>query len=434
MQARRANNMAIILFGTLAVLLLLNIPIAVCMGLASFTAIVFSGNATPLTTIPQRMFTAMDSFPFMAIPFFMLAGSLMESGGISRRLINFAKNLVGFLPGGLGVITVVSSAFFGAISGSNAATVAAIGGIMIPAMEKDKYPKDLASAIAASAGTLGVVVPPSVPMITYGVISNVSIAALFMAGFIPAALIIVTLTVLLFFQARKFNLPRLPFSGSELLKSFLDAFWALMMPVIILGGIYGGVFTPTEAAAVAVLYGIVASFFIYKELTIGMLPEIIVRAGQGTALVLFIIATSSGFAWLLTAAKVPTTIASAVLAIADNTYVLLILINLTLLVFGVFLETNAIILLLTPMLLPIASSIGLDPLLLGVIIVINTSVGMITPPMALNIFIASSVGGETIERISAKILPFLGLLIIDVLLITYFPVISMWLPKAAGLI
>lgn len=426
--------MAAILFGSLAVLLVLNLPIAVCMGLASFAAIVFGGVATPLTMIPQRMFTAMDSFPFMAIPFFMLAGSLMESGGISRRLINFAKNLVGFLPGGLGVITVVSSAFFGAISGSNAATVAAIGGVMIPAMVKDKYPRDLASAIAASAGTLGVVVPPSVPMITYGVISNVSIAALFMAGFLPAALIILTLTALLFFQARKLDLPRLPFSGSELLKSFFDAFWALMMPVIILGGIYGGVFTPTEAAAVAVLYGALVSFFIYRELKLDMLPGIIVRSGLGTAIVLFIIATSSGFAWLLTAANVPTTIASAVLAIAESKYIILMLINVTLLVFGVFLETNAIILLLTPMLLPIAASIGLDPLLLGIIIVINTSVGMITPPMALNIFIASSVGGETIERISAKIVPFLLVLIVDILIITYFPIISLWLPRATGLI
>lgn len=426
--------MAIILFSTLAVFLLLNLPIAVCMGMASFAAIVFSGYATPLTMVPQRMFTAMDSFPFMAIPFFMLAGSLMESGGISRRLINFAKHLVGWLPGGLGVITVVSSAFFGAISGSNAATVAAIGGVMIPAMEEDKYPKDLACAIAASAGTLGVVVPPSVPMITYGVISNVSIAALFMSGFMPAAIIVTSLTLVMFFQARKLNLHRLSFSLAELIKSFIDAIWALLMPVIILGGIYGGVFTPTEAAAVAVLYGFLVSLLIYRELTFAMLPGIIIRSGLGTAIVLFIIATSSGFAWLLTAAQIPTAIATAVLSVAQSKYVILMLINMTLLVFGVFLETNAIILLLTPMLLPIAAQIGLDPLLLGVIIVINTSVGMITPPMALNIFIASSVGGETIERISAKILPFLGILLIDIMIVTYFPDVALWLPRVAGLI
>ena len=426
--------MASILFVTLIILLVLNIPIAVCMGLASFAAIVFSGYATPLSMVPQRMFTSMDSFPFMAIPFFMLAGSLMESGGISRRLINFAKNLVGFMPGGLGVITVVSSAFFGAISGSNAATVAAIGGVMVPAMEEDGYPKDLACAIAASSGTLGVVVPPSVPMITYGVISNVSIAALFMSGFFPAAIIIVSLTLVMFLKARQLNLPRLPFSGSELFKSFVDATGALLMPVIILGGIYGGVFTPTEAAAVAVLYGLLISLFVYKELTLDMLPGIIIRSGLGTAIVLFIIATSSGFAWLLTAAKIPSAIATSVLAIAQNEYIILMLMNITLLVFGIFLETNAIILLLTPMLLPIAAEIGLDPLLLGVIIVVNTSVGMITPPMALNIFIASSVGGETIERISAKILPFLGVLILDIIIITYFPSVALWLPRATGLI
>ncbi len=424
--------MAAILFTTLAVLLLLNVPIAVCMGLSSIAAIALSGSVTPLTMIPQRMFTAMDSFPFMAIPFFMLAGSLMESGGISRRLIHFAKSLVGFLPCGLGVITVVSSAFFGAISGSNAATVAAIGGIMIPAMEKDQYPKDLASAIAASAGTLGVVVPPSVPMITYGVVGGVSIGALFMAGFMPAVLIIVSLSVVLFSQAKKLNLPRLPFSWRELGASFVEAFWALMMPVIILGGIYGGVFTPTEAAAVAVLYGFIVSLFIYRELKFCQIGGILIKAGLGTAIVLFIIATSSSFAWLLTAAQIPAAIAKTVLGIASNKYVILLLINITLLVFGVFLETNAIILLITPMLLPIATQIGLDTLLLGVIIVVNTSVGMITPPMALNIFIASSVGGETIERISSKIMPFLAVLVIDILLITYFPAISMWLPRAMG--
>lgn len=426
--------MATILFITLAVLLLLNVPIAVCMALSSIAAIVLSGNFTPLTMIPQRMFTAMDSFPFMAIPFFMLAGSLMESGGISRRLIHFAKSLVGFLPCGLGVITVVSSAFFGAISGSNAATVAAIGGVMIPAMEKDKYPKDLASAIAASAGTLGVIVPPSVPMITYGVISGVSIGALFMAGFLPALLIVLSLSLILFIQASKLNLPRLPFSLSELRTGFLSAFWALMMPVIILGGIYGGIFTPTEAAAVAVLYGFLVSTFIYKELRFEQLGGIIVRAGLGTAIVLFIIATSSSFAWLLTSAQIPTAIASAVLNISSSKYTILLLINVTLLVFGIFLETNAIILLITPMLLPIADQIGLDKLLLGIIVVVNTSVGMITPPMALNIFIASSVGGETIERISAKIVPFLLILILDILLITYFPIISMWLPRVFGMI
>lgn len=425
--------MAIILFATLGALLLVNVPIAVCMGLATVAAMYFSGSPIPLTVIPQRMLTAMDSFPFMAIPFFMLAGSLMEGGGISRRLINFAKNLVGFLPCGLGIITVVSSAFFGAISGSNAATVAAIGGVMIPAMDKDKYPKDLASAIVAASGTLGVVVPPSVPMITYGVISGVSIAALFVSGIVPALLIIVSLSLVLFAMARRHNMARIPFSFPALVKSFVEAFWALLVPVIIMGGIYGGVFTPTEAAAIAVLYGFIVSMFFYRELKFKQLPRIIINAGLGTAIVLFIIATSSSFAWLLTSAQIPAAIANAVIGISGNKYLIMLLINFILLIFGIFLETNAIILLLTPMLLPLAREIGLDLLLLGVIIVINTSVGMITPPMALNIFIASSVGGETIERISAKIMPFLFILIIDILIITYFPVVSLWLPRAVGL-
>jgi C4-dicarboxylate transporter DctM subunit len=422
----------LILFGSLAILLLLNIPIAVSLGLASVFAIVFSGLGIPLTVIPQRIFTSIDSFPFMAIPFFMLSGSLMETGGISRRLINFAKSLVGALPGGLGIIAVVASAFFGAISGSNAATVAAIGGIMIPAMIKEKYAKDYACAVAASAGTLGVVVPPSVPMITYGVISGVSIGTMFLAGIMPALLMVLTLSGTIMFIANKHNLPREKVSFKELWKSFIDAILAFLMPVIVLGGIYGGIFTPTEAAAVACVYSLIVTLLIYREIKVKDLYGIIINAGQSSAIVFFVIATSSAFSWLLTAQRIPDAIASSILGISNNTIVILVLINILLLILGVFLETNAIILLVTPMLLPIAAKIGLDPLLLGIIMVVNTSVGMLTPPMALNIVIASGIGKISIEDVSKKVVPFLVVLIIDILILTYIPDIVLFLPRIFG--
>ncbi len=269
-------------------------------------------------------------------------------------------------------------------------------------------------------------------MITYGVISGVSIGGMFMAGLLPAGVIIVSLTIMLVIMGVRMNLPRVPFSASALLHAFIQAFWALMVPVIIMGGIYGGVFTPTEAAAIAVLYGLIVSMVFYRELRFAQLPRILVNAGLSTAIVMFIIATSSAFAWLLTSAQVPTAIAQVVLGVSQNKMLIMLLINAILLLFGVFLETNAIILLLTPMLLPLADRIGLDLMLLGVIIVVNTSVGMVTPPMALNIFIASSVGGESIERISKKIIPFLVMLIIDTLIITYFPSVALSIPDLLG--
>jgi len=418
-----------LLLGSLVILLLLNIPIAVSLGLATFIAIVGGGLSIPLEVIPQRMFTSIDSFPFMAIPFFMLAGSIMQSGGISKRLINFAKNLVGALPGGLGIIAVFSSGFFGAISGSNAATVSAIGKIMIPSMEKEKYGKAYASALVAASGTLGVVVPPSVPMITYGVISGVSISALFLAGIIPAVLMMIALCLIIMFIAKRDNLPRGRVSFVELIKSFADAILSLLMPVIILGGIYGGFFTPTEAAAVACVYALIITIFVYREIKVKDLYEIVLGSGQTTAIVFFVIATSSAFSWLLTAERIPETISNAILSISDNPILILLLINLLLLVLGVFLETNAIILLVTPVLLPIAAQIGFDPLVLGIIMIVNTSIGMITPPMALNIFVASGISHASIEDISKKVVPFFIALVAVVILITYVPDIILFLPN-----
>lgn len=425
--------MTIVLFGTLLLLLILGIPIGVALGMAAIISLVFGDIPTPPLVVAQRMFTSVDSFPYMAIPFFMLAGGLMESGGISKRLINFARACVGSVPGGLGIITVIASAFFGAISGSNPATVAAIGGIMIPAMIKAGYPKDFSSAIAAAGGTLGVIIPPSIPMVTYGVVAGVSIGTLFMAGFVPGILIAIALCSVIYFSAVKMDLPK---GESRNFKTFIGAFkeaiLALVMPLIILGGIYGGIFTPTEAAAVAVLYSFFISMFVYKELKMSDLSQVIIKAGVSTSVVFFVIATSSSFSWLITSARIPTAITQAMLSFSTNKYVILLMINVLLLLLGIFLETQAIILLVAPIILPLALQLGINPIVLGLIMVVNTSIGMITPPMAVNLFVACGISNLSIEKISKRIVPFLIGEMVIVLLISNLPQVIMFVPSLFG--
>ncbi|HOG53261.1 MAG TPA: TRAP transporter large permease [Bacillota bacterium] len=422
--------MAALLFGSFLGLMLLNIPIAVALGLGSMIALFFGPMATPPLLVVQRMFTAVDSFPFMAIPFFMLAGGLMEGGGISKRLVNFAKTLVGPVPGGLAIITIVSSAFFGAISGSNPATVASIGGIMIPAMIKAGYPKSYAAAVAAAAGTLGVIIPPSIPMVTYGVVSGTSIGDLFIAGFIPGIAIALLLTFTVLFQAKRMGLKGdRKYTGKEILLAAKDAIWAIFMPIIVLGGIYGGVFTPTEAAAVSVFYSLIVGLFVYKEFTIKDLPKTLIKAGISTSVVMFVIAASSSFSWLITSARIADSVTTAMMSISSNPLVIILLINVLLLILGTFLETQAIILLVAPLLIPLAAKVGLSPLALGIIMVVNTSIGMITPPMAVNLFVACGIADLKIEQITKPILPLLAVESIFVLIISNFPQILEWLPR-----
>jgi C4-dicarboxylate transporter DctM subunit len=424
------NGMGLILFGTLAVMLMLNVPIAISLGIASLVALTTGNMNTSIVVLVQRMFTSIDSFPFMAIPFFILSGDIMEKGGISKRLIRFAQVVLGKLPASLAIITTISSAFFGAISGSNPATVAAIGGIMIPNMEKAGYPKDRAAAIGASSGTLGVVIPPSISMVTYAVIAGVSVGKMFLAGFIPGLSLAAAIIIIAIVTCRKFEIKSAEkITIGKIFKSFINAIWAIMMPVIILGGIYGGVFTPTEASAVSVVYSIFVAKFIYKELDWKDLPAIISKAAVSTAVVLFTICLSAPFTWLMTSANIPTALAKGVLTAFSNKYVIYFIANLVLLFLGCFLETQSIILLMTPILLPLFISLGMDPIALGIIIVINTSIGMITPPMAVNLFVAIGIAKISIGEISRRIIPFLIAEIAVLLLITYFPEIIMWLPK-----
>jgi len=420
--------MEYILFGSFAILLVLNIPIAIALGMAGIIALVFGDMPTPPLLIAQRMFTSLDSFPFMAIPFFMLAGGFMEQGGMSRRLVNFAQAIIGSLKGGLGIITIVSCAFFAALSGSNPATVAAIGSIMIPAMIQAGYPMSFSAALAAAGGTLGVVIPPSIPMVTYGVVTNTSIGDLFIGGLIPGILLAISLIGVVIWKAHALNLPRGEKSSlQKLWQTGREAILALFMPVIILGGIYGGIFTPTEAAAVAVVYSFIVGVLIFKEINLDRTIQIILKASVNTAVVFFVIATSSSFSWLLTSLQVPAKVAAAMLEVSRNPFIIVLFLNVVLLFLGAILETQAIILLVTPIIFPLAQQLGIHPIVLGIIIVVNTSIGMITPPMAVNLFVACSLTGLTIEKISRSILVFLAAELVTLLLISNLPILSLGL-------
>jgi C4-dicarboxylate transporter DctM subunit len=427
--------MGLLLFGVLLLALFLGIPIAVSMGLAVLAALNFGDGRTPNLLIVQRMFASLDNFPFMAVPFFILAGDIMQNGGISARLINFIQMVLYKVPARLAVITTASSGFFGAISGSNPATVAAIGGIMIPEMTKQGYPPEKAAAIAAASGTLGVIIPPSISMVTYSLIASVSIGSMFMGGIIPGmllalAMIVVSLIICTRYEKKETG----SISLAQFVKAFRGAISALMMPAIILGGIYGQFCTPTEAAALACVYAFVVSCLIYRELPFRNLPGIFVKSATSTAIVLFIVSVSASFSWLMTSAGIPGQITGWLLSIFDSKYPILLMMNLALLFLGCFLETQSIILLMTPILLPISRMFELDPIVLGLIIIINTSIGMITPPMAVNLFVASSISGSSIESISKQAVPYFFSLVLLLLLFTYFPQIIITIPRALGLL
>jgi C4-dicarboxylate transporter DctM subunit len=425
--------MTAVLFGSLVFFFLLNVPIAVSIGLASLAAILWSGTIPPVVLV-QKMFTATDSFPLMAVPFFILAGSLMEFGGISRRLVNFANSVVGRFSGGLAFVAIIASMFFGAISGAAAACVAAIGTILIPAMVRRGYDTPYATAVQATAGTLGVMIPPSIPMIIYGVLTGVSIGALFMGGILPGFLVGGSLMFVAWLIARKKGYKGdEKASGAKIWATFKDAILALLMPVIILGGIYGGVFTPTEAAVVAVIYGFIVGLFVYRELSLSKLKDILVNTSVSTAMIMFIIATSSVFSWILTAQRVPQAVASAILSFSTNPIVILTLINLLLLFIGTFMETVASIIILVPVLLPVVTQIGVDPLHFGIIIVVNLAIGMVTPPLGVCLFVGCGISGITLEAISKAVWPFILSMIFAVLLLTYIPWISIALPRLAGI-
>ena len=417
-----------VLFGSFALLLFLTVPIGIAIGLSTLVTIIYTGSL-PVEFLAKELITAVDSFPLMAVPFFILAGEIMGKGGISERLFNVANALVGNRTGGFAIATIITCMFFAAISGSGPATVAAIGGIMIPAMIRQGYDRKFATAVVASAGSIGVIIPPSIPMVIYGVTGSVSIGDLFIAGIIPGVLVGLSMITWAYIYSKKNGYKGLgePTSVKKIGKSFWDAKWALLIPVIILGGIYGGYFTPTEAAVIAVVYGLFAAMILYRELKIRDLPKVIIDAALTTATVLIIVGTANAFGRLLTIEQIPGQIAEGLLSISTNTIVIILLITVLLLIVGMFMDTLAAIIILTPILLPVAIQIGYDPVHFGIIMVVNLAIGFFTPPVGVNLFVASGISGVSIESLSRAVMPFLIAMLITLVIIIFVPPLSLML-------
>lgn len=421
-----------ILFIALVTCFIIGMPIAFSLGVASLVTLQF-GSDLPLTLIAQRLFAATDSFPLMAIPFFMLAGALMDTGGISRRLVDFAHALVGWIYGGLGMVAVLAAMFFAGISGAAAADTAAVGAVSIPAMIRKGYKRGFAAAIQAAGGSIGVIIPPSIPMIIYGVIGGVSIGKLFMGGFAPGLLIGIGLMTASYFLAKKAGYKRdKRASIPEVKKAFLNAFWALLMPGIILGGIMGGVFTPTEAAVVAALYALFAGMFIYKELKVSQLVEVFAKSAVTTSTVMLLIATANIFGWILTAELIPQSVAAYLVSLTDSPTVLYAMILIMLLIVGTFMETTACLIILCPVFLPVIQQFGIDPVHFGVVMVTALAIGMLTPPLGICLFISCNIAEIPLSQIIKYVMPLLFIMIAILFLITFVPSIVMFIPNMMG--
>lgn len=421
--------MTAVLFISLIICFVLGVPIAFSLGVSSVATLQFATHL-PMTLAAQRLFTGADSFPLMAIPFFMLAGELMESGGISRRLFDFAHSIVGFVSGGLAMVAVVAAMFFAGISGAAAADTAAVGAVSIPAMIRKGYQKGFAAAVQAAGGTIGVIIPPSIPMIIYGVVAGVSIGKMFLGGFVPGALIGIGLMAVSYIQARRAGYEREKFLGfKNIWETFFGAFWALMMPLIILGGILGGIFTPTEAGVVAVIYGIIVGFAVYRELKIRDLPRIFAKAAVSTSTVMLLIGTANIFGWILTAVRLPQNVAAYLVQLTSSTAVLYSLILVLLLVVGTFMETSASLIILTPVFMPVIDKFGIDPVHFGVVVVTALAIGMLTPPLGICLFISCNIAQIPLTEILKYIVPFLLVMAGVLVLMTYVPDIVMIIPN-----
>ncbi len=421
--------MEAVLLGSFLFMTFLGVPVAFSLGL-SVSLILYFFLDMPQVMITQNIYSGVDSFSFMAVPFFMLAGSFMSAGGVTKRLVNFALAMVGSFTGGLAQAVAVSGMFFAAISGSSAATTAAIGSTMVNEMEKKGYRRELATGVVAAGGTVGIVIPPSITLVVFGVIAGTSIGDLFVGGVVPGLLMGVSMCVVSWWLAKKEGIPAEgAFSFRNLFTSFRESFWALMTPVIIIGGIYGGIFTPTEAAAVAAVYGIFVGMFIYKELKLKDFPKIIFDAVIGTTLIMFIVGAAKVFGWMLTNLEIPHHIGAYVVSLTSSPIVFLLMMNVLLLVIGTLINASAAVVILTPIFLPVALQLGIDPLFFGVLMVVNLAIGCITPPVGLDLFVASAICKVPLERVMRASMPYLFALLGVLALLTLCPFLITFLPQ-----
>ncbi len=422
--------MITVLFIALVVLMVFGVPIFI--SLAGSTTLAFACFSNmDLVVVIQRMIAGLNKFSLISIPFFILAANIMGEGGISKRIIGLAKAFVGHSIGGLGIVTVVASMFFGAISGSSPATVVAIGALLYPALKEMKYDDEYATGVITASGSLGIIIPPSVTMIVYGTVTGASVGALFIAGFGAGLIYGLTYIIYTVLYAKKHTeIVRLPkTTGKEKLIALKDSLWALGVPIIILGGIYSGIFTATEASAVAVIYSIVVALFVYKEMDLSKLIDCVYKSAISTVQIMILMAGACIFSWILTSEGITVTIANSILSVSSSKTVILLLMNIILLIAGMFLDGASIVTIMGPLFFPIATAAGVDPVHLGVVMVVNCAIGMFTPPFGLNLFVASNITEKPVMKVAKGAIPFIGLSVIALLLITYIPEISLWLPK-----
>ena len=417
------------LFISLFGLMLIGVPVAVSLGASTvLTMLLFTD--LDVAAMPQLIFDGINKFALMAIPMFILAGNLLSKGGSARRIIDFAKSMVGHLPGGLPMSAIFACVIFAAVSGSSPATVVAIGSIMFVAIKEAGYPKEYAVGGITTAGSLGILIPPSVVMIVYGVTAEVSIAQLFMAGVVPGLMLGGMMIAQTYIGAKRLGFKATtPEPWSERIKKFFRAFWALLIVVVVIGGIYGGIFTPTEAAAASAIYALIISLFVYKDIKFKDLWDICLESAITTAMIFFIIANAVVFAYLLTSENIPQTIADSILAANIGKIGFLIIVNVLLFIMGQFMEPSSVVMIMVPLLLPIATALGVDPVHFGILLIVNMEIGMITPPVGLNLFVASGLTGMNLKDVIVACLPWTLTLFIGLVLVTYVPEISLWLPN-----
>src|SRR6202140_2390181 len=425
---------AALIFGLLFALMLTGMPISISLGLTVLTFL-FTMTEVPIESVGLKLFSGLDNFGIMAIPFFILAGTFLTRGGVARRMIAFTTSLVGHLPGGLGLAGVAACAMFAAISGSSVATVVAIGSIMMPAMVEHNFPRRFGVGVIATSGALGILIPPSIILVLYGVATNSSIGALFMAGIVPGIVLASMLSAVTWFIAWRNDYPRLPrASWAQRWHAFREGMWGLFLVVIVLGGIYGGVFTPTEAAATAAVYAFFITVFVYKELKLRDVPQVLLNAANLSAMLLYIITNAVLFSFLMTHEQIPQEMAAWILDKHFSIWMFLLVVNVILLLAGNVMDPSSILLIMAPILFPLATKLGIHPVHLGVLMIANTEVGLCHPPVGLNLYIASSIAKMGISEITIAVLPWLCAMLVFLGLVTYIPEISLWLPRLLGMV
>ncbi|MDC7701761.1 TRAP transporter large permease [Vogesella indigofera] len=424
---------ALIIFGLLLVLMLTGMPISISLGLTVLTFL-FTMTDVPIEAVALKLFTGIEKFEIMAIPFFILAGNFLTHGGVARRMIKFASSMVGHWHGGLGLAGVMACALFAAVSGSSPATVVAIGSILLPAMVKQGFPNSFGAGVITTSGALGILIPPSIVMVMYSVATNTSVGQLFMAGVIPGLMLATFLGLTTWYRARKFNYPRLPKATfKQRVKALRESMWGLFLIVVVIGGIYTGIFTPTEAAAMSAVYAFIVAVFIYKDLTLKQVPKVLLDSASMSAMLLYIITNAVLFSFLMTSEGIPQAMAGWLIDAGLGPIAFLLVVNILLLLAGNVMEPSSIVLIFAPILFPVAMQLGIDPVHFGILIVVNMEVGMCHPPVGLNLYVASGITKMGITELTVAVWPWLLTMLAFLGLVTYVPMISLWLPKTLGM-